>query len=52
MPIKSVLHRTLEHMSNAHIAVLPVVDRADVHRPAGAVTLRGVPDSDGVVSIG
>lgn len=46
------LHIALERMSSAHIDILPVVNRADVHKLEGIVTLRDVLDSYGVDSIG
>jgi CIC family chloride channel protein len=46
------LHIALERMSSAHIDILPVVNRADVHKLEGVVTLRDVLDSYGVDSIG
>jgi CIC family chloride channel protein len=46
------LHLALERMSGAHIDILPVVNRADVHKLEGIVTLRDVLDSYGVDSIG
>ena len=46
------LHVALERMSSAHIDILPVVNRADVHNLEGIVTLRDVLDSYGVDSIG
>jgi CIC family chloride channel protein len=46
------LHQALERMSNAHIDMLPVVNRADIHKLEGIVTLRDVLDSYGVDSIG
>jgi CIC family chloride channel protein len=46
------LHLALERMSSAHVDVLPVVNRADVHKLEGIVTLRDVLDSYGVDSIG
>ena len=46
------LHVALERMSSAHIDILPVVNRADVHKLEGVVTLRDVLDSYGVDSIG
>jgi CIC family chloride channel protein len=46
------LHVALERMSRAHIDMLPVVNRADVHKLEGVVTLRDVLDSYGVDSIG
>ncbi len=46
------LHLALERMSSAHIDILPVVNRADVHKLEGIVTLRDVLDSYGVDSIG
>jgi CIC family chloride channel protein len=39
-------------MSNAHVDVLPVVNRADIHKLEGIVTLRDVLDSYGVDSSG
>ena len=42
------LHLALERMSKAHIDILPVVSRADVHNLEGIVTLRDVLDSYGV----
>jgi CIC family chloride channel protein len=42
----------LERMSSAHIDILPVVNRADVHKLEGVVTLRDVLDSYGVDSLG
>jgi CIC family chloride channel protein len=46
------LHVALERMSSAQIDILPVVNRADVHKLEGIVTLRDVLDSYGVDSIG
>jgi CIC family chloride channel protein len=46
------LHLALERMSNAHIDILPVVNRADVHKLEGVISLRDVLDSYGVDSIG
>jgi CIC family chloride channel protein len=46
------LHQALERMSNAHVDALPVVNRADIHRLEGIVTLRDVLDSYGVDSSG
>jgi chloride channel protein, CIC family len=46
------LHVALERMSSAHIDILPVVNRADVHKLEGVVTLRDVLDSYGVDSAG
>lgn len=46
------LHLALERMSAAHLDVLPVVNRADVHKLEGVVTLRDVLDSYGVDSSG
>jgi CIC family chloride channel protein len=46
------LHQALERMSNAHIDLLPVVNRADIHQLEGIVTLRDVLDSYGVDSSG
>lgn len=42
------LHIALERMSQAHIDLLPVVSRADIHKLEGIVTLRDVLDSYGV----
>jgi CIC family chloride channel protein len=46
------LHQALERMSNAHVDLLPVVNRADIHQLEGIVTLRDVLDSYGVDSSG
>jgi CIC family chloride channel protein len=46
------LHLALERMSQAHIDILPVVHRADIHKLEGIVTLRDVLDSYGVDSQG
>src|SRR5882724_4378661 len=46
------LHLALERMSNAHVDILPVVSRADVHNLEGIVTMRDVLDSYGVDSRG
>ena len=46
------LHLALERMSQARIDILPVVNRADVHKLEGIVTLRDVLDSYGVDSQG
>jgi CIC family chloride channel protein len=46
------LHLALERMSAAHIDILPVVNRADVHKLEGVISLRDVLDSYGVDSIG
>jgi CIC family chloride channel protein len=46
------LHLALERMSNAHIDLLPVVNRADVHKLEGIVTLRDVLDSYGIGTVG
>jgi CIC family chloride channel protein len=46
------LHLALERMSRAHVDVLPVVNRADIHKLEGIVTLRDVLDSYGVDSTG
>jgi len=46
------LHVALERMSSAHIDILPVVNRADIHKLEGVVTLRDVLDSYGVDSVG
>lgn len=45
------LHIALERMSSAHIDIPSVVNRADVHKREGVVTLRDVLDSYGVDSI-
>jgi len=46
------IHLVLERMSKLHIDILPVVNRADIHKLEGVVTLRDVLDSYGVDSIG
>ena len=46
------LHQALERMSSAHVDMLPVVNRADIHKLEGIVTLRDVLDSYGVDSSG
>jgi CIC family chloride channel protein len=46
------LHLALERMSRSHVAVLPVVNRADIQKLEGVVTLRDVLDSYGVDSTG
>jgi CIC family chloride channel protein len=46
------LYLALERMSKSHVDILPVVNRADVHRLEGVVTLRDVLDSYGVDSTG
>jgi CIC family chloride channel protein len=46
------LHLALERMSKSHIDILPVVNRADIHKLEGIVTLRDVLDSYGVDSSG
>jgi chloride channel protein, CIC family len=46
------LHIALERMSQAHLDLLPVVSRADVHKLEGVVTLHDVLDSYGVNSMG
>ena len=46
------IHQALERMSSAHIDMLPVVNRADVHKLEGIVTLKDVLNSYGVDSIG
>jgi CIC family chloride channel protein len=46
------LHLALERMSSAHIDILPVVNRADVHKLEGVISLRDVLNSYGVDSIG
>jgi chloride channel protein, CIC family len=42
------LHVALERMSSAHLDLLPVVNRANVHKLEGVVTLRDVLESYGV----
>jgi CIC family chloride channel protein len=42
------LHLALERMSAARLDLLPVVNRADVHKLEGIITLRDVLDSYGV----
>jgi CIC family chloride channel protein len=42
------LHLALERMSAYHLDVLPVVNRAEIHRLEGVVTLRDVLDAYGV----
>jgi len=42
------LHLALERMSSAHVDILPVVNRANVHKLEGVVTLKDVLDSYGV----
>lgn len=46
------LHLALERMSKSHVDILPVVNRADIHRLEGVVTLGDVLDSYGVDSTG
>jgi CIC family chloride channel protein len=46
------LHLAMERMSKAHIDILPVVNRADIHKLEGIVTLRDVLDSYGLDSTG
>ncbi|HKD79830.1 MAG TPA: chloride channel protein [Candidatus Angelobacter sp.] len=46
------LHLALERMSSAHLDILPVVNRADVHKLEGVVTLKDVLDSYGVAPKG
>jgi chloride channel protein, CIC family len=46
------LHLALERMSSARIDILPVVNRADVHKLEGVISLRDVLNSYGVDSIG
>jgi CIC family chloride channel protein len=46
------LHVALERMSQYHQDVLPVVNRADIHKLEGVVTLRDVLDSYGVSGAG
>jgi chloride channel protein, CIC family len=46
------LHLVLERMSHERVDILPVVNRADIHKLEGIVTLRDVLDSYGVDSIG
>ncbi|HXB21901.1 MAG TPA: chloride channel protein [Candidatus Solibacter sp.] len=42
------LHLALERMSAAHLDLLPVVSRADIHKLEGVVTLRDVLDAYGI----
>jgi len=42
------LHLALERMSSEHLDLLPVVNRANVHRLEGVVTMRDVLDAYGV----
>ncbi|HET9364573.1 MAG TPA: chloride channel protein [Candidatus Angelobacter sp.] len=42
------LHLALERMSSAHVDILPVVNRANVHKLEGVITLKDVLDSYGV----
>lgn len=42
------LHLALERMSSAHVDILPVVNRANVHKLEGVVTLKDLLDSYGV----
>jgi CIC family chloride channel protein len=46
------LHLALERMSAAHLDLLPVVSRADVHKLEGVVALRDVLDAYGMDSMG
>lgn len=46
------LHLALERMSKAHIDILPVVNRANINKLEGVVTLRDVLDSYDVDSLG
>ena len=46
------LHLALERMSAAQLDLLPVVNRADVHKLEGVITLRDVLDSYGVDTSG
>jgi CIC family chloride channel protein len=46
------LHLALERMSAARLDVLPVVNRADVHKLEGIITLKDVLDAYGVDSMG
>jgi chloride channel protein, CIC family len=46
------LHVALERMSHAHVDLLPVVSRADVHKLEGVVTLHDVLDSYGINTTG
>lgn len=46
------LHLALERLSSSRLDVLPVVNRADVHKLEGIVTIRDVLDSYGVDSRG
>jgi chloride channel protein, CIC family len=45
-------HLALERMSQAHLDILPVVNRANIHRLEGIVTRRDVLDYYGVDSTG
>jgi CIC family chloride channel protein len=42
------LHLALERMSTYHLDVLPVVNRAEIHKLEGVVMLREVLDAYGV----
>jgi len=46
------LHLALERMSKGHIDILPVVNRADISKLEGVITLHDVLDSYGVDSTG
>jgi CIC family chloride channel protein len=46
------VHLVLERMSKLHIDILPVVNRANIHKLEGVVTLRDVLDSYGVDTVG
>jgi len=46
------LHLALERMSKAHIDILPVVNRADIHILEGVITMHDVLDSYGVDTTG
>ena len=46
------LHLALERMSTYHVDILPVVNRADIHRLEGVVMLKDVLQSYGVESMG
>jgi len=45
------LHLALERMSTYHVDILPVVNRADIHRLEGVVMLKDVLQSYGVESM-
>jgi CIC family chloride channel protein len=46
------LHLALERLSKSHLDLLPVVNRADIHKLEGVVILRDVLDSYGVDTTG